>query len=219
VLRLAISPADLSSTGSDLPALTALLPRSLSPEGLLMEWLAEGPGTGVETLAFSGWAPRRAWAVIDPERQFYPIAYGLRPLVLRPHSLQDGYWAVEQCLRCPGIGMTWCRIERAPPIVLRRWKLAAEAGGGIGMLFRPLTARREPTWADVRWLVTPKPGSALGRRWQIELLYCRGGFGGAAVTLDLHHATGAVRVVPELADSTAVVRTAGAPESAARAVC
>jgi hypothetical protein len=192
-----------------------------------MEWLADGPGTGVETLARLHWPSGPGplwWAVVDADWQFSPVAAGWsdqirRPLVLRPGTERDTFWAVEQCLQCPGIGLTWCRIERAPPLVLRRWKLAVEAGGGVGMLFRPVSARRQPTWADVRWLVTPVRGSEQGRRWRVELLSCRGGFGGGTVLLEQSHATGAVHVVPELADSTALSGAAGTAGAAVRAVC
>jgi protein ImuA len=219
-------PSDTAFGG--LPALSDLLPQSLSWRGLLVEWLSDGPGSGAEMLAARCGreiGDGRAWAVIDNRQEFFPAAFCAgedhrpSPIAVRPSSSQDTFWAVEQCLRCPGIGLTWCRIERAPPLVLRRWKLAVETGGGIGMLFRPLADRNQPSWADVRWQVTPEPGSALGRRWQIELLYCRGGFGGGAVTLEQQHATGAVRMVPELADSTVATRSARIAGATARAVC
>ncbi|MDX1970759.1 MAG: hypothetical protein SFV23_26570 [Planctomycetaceae bacterium] len=231
VLRIATesegTPAEEQTAFAGLPALAALLPHAVSPRGLLVEWLSEGSGSGVVSLAARSvlqQLEQTAWAVIDPDGDFFPAMCGWspsmsRPLVLRPGSAQDLFWTVEQCLRCPGLGLTWCRVERAPPLVLRRWKLAAETGGGTGFLFRPASARKQPTWADLRWLVTTQPGTAAGRRWRIETLYCRGGFSGAAVILEQHHATGAVRVVAELGSATGAPRTPQAARAGAGAVC
>lgn len=49
-----------------------------------------------------------------------------------------------------------------------------------------------------------------GRRLRVELLHCRGGTGGGAVSLEISDETGAVRVVPPLAAPASLSRAAGA---------
>jgi hypothetical protein len=48
--------------------------------------------------------------------------------------------------------------------MFRRWQLAAERGGSVGLLMRPSTARAAPSWADVRIAVEPQ---GLGR-WRLQ---------------------------------------------------
>uniref|UniRef100_A0A7C4QKC1 Uncharacterized protein n=1 Tax=Schlesneria paludicola TaxID=360056 RepID=A0A7C4QKC1_9PLAN len=209
-----------------IPALAALLPKALPSKGLLVEWLEEGWGSGVETVAAACHLPLaagRVWAVVEERDEFFPAPFGElcqnHPLlVVRSREVRERYWAVEECLRCSGVGLTWCRIDRPPPVVLRRWKLAVERGGGIGVLFRPKLHQKEPTWADVRWLVTPVPGTPEGRRWQVALLYSRGGFVTGVITLERHHATGVVRVVSPVGHSTVSTGGTCATAAACRAV-
>jgi protein ImuA len=161
---------------------------------------------------------RGAWVVVDPARETYAPALGgwgldpRRTLLLRPETLRDACWGIEQCLRCPGVSATWASIEdRLPTAVHRRWKLAAEAGGGVGLLFRPDSARREPVWADMRLRATPlSGGQGDARRIRIDVLYRRGGLGGSAQVWEIDHATGDVRLVPEVAHPATAERAARA---------
>ena len=108
-----------------------------------------GQGAGAVTLALQimlqSSARRGIWAVVDSARECYAPAlsgWGIDPgkiLVLRPASLPETCWAIEQCLRCPGVSATWAWVdERIPARVHRRWQMAAEVGGGVGMFFRPV---------------------------------------------------------------------------------
>ncbi len=217
----------LFSFQSDVPAVeSSILPGS-PPElgvrpGGIVEWLVARPGAGAVTSALQIMAQSRGsrgiWAMVDPARECYLpglAGWGIdlgRTLVLRPATVQETYWAIEQCLRSPGISATWAWLDqRVPARVHRRWQLAAEVGGGIGLLFRPAKARREPVWADLRLLVTPKSGGeGETRRVQIEELYRRGGKGGSAWVWEIDHAAGIVRLVPEVAHPTAAKRAARA---------
>jgi hypothetical protein len=249
---------EIISTG--IPALNALLPAGGLRQGTLCEWLAE-EGTLAATLALHAVreairseeenAGAKVWALIDEAGDFYPPAaagWGIdldRLLLVRPADARQAAWAVEQCLRCPGVAVTWCKAvaplcgtkllprskvavslrEMRPKVavslretqLLRRWQLAAERGGGIGLLFRSLAARHEPSWADVRFWVEPlavgpqlKNESRAGGRVRVELLSCRGGFGGGAVELEVLHETGVVRVAGPVADPAARPAAAGA---------
>jgi protein ImuA len=205
-----------------LPALDRLLPPAARRTGILVEWLSEDAGSGAATLAMQGVRKHLdqhsgAWAVIDCGGDLNPVAaagWGIDPqrlLVIRPSGPTEVWWSTEQCLRCAGVAVTWCWARELPERVVQRWKRAVEEGGGVGMLFRPASVRRQPSWADVRWLVRALPNADFqGRRIRVELLSCRGGFGGAAIDLEIDHAAGAVRVVPELASATSAARPARA---------
>jgi protein ImuA len=188
--------------------------------GSIVEWLAAAPGAGALASALQlGAQPRSARgivAIVDSTKECYAPAlsgWGISPgqiLLVRPNSRFEACWAIEQCLRCPGVSATWAWVEpRLSPRVHRRWQLAAEVGGGVGIIFRPETARREPVWADLRLLVTPRPGGRGDTRWvRIDVLYHRGGLGGTAQLWELDHAEGAVRLVPEVGDPAVVGREA-----------
>lgn len=205
------------------PELQTLLPKSFRAEGTLVEWLSSAPGHGAGALAAALCRPARdgRWCVIDGSQEFYPAALVANgwplPVVIRPTSLKDSYWAIEQCLRSPAVSLLWCQQEQVPPVVYRRWKLAAETGGGMAMLFRPAALRCQSSWADLRWLVTPEPGTATARRWRMELLYCRQGLADLTLIWEQQHASGAVRLVSELADSTSSARPSRTWQAAAGA--
>jgi protein ImuA len=190
--------------------------------GGIMEWLVAREGSGAVTLALQVMSQssgsRGAWAVVDTARECYVPAlsgWGIDPkriLVLRPATLQEACWSIEQCLRCPGVSATWAWVDRrVPERVHRRWQMAAEVGGGIGMFFRPVQVRREPIWADSRLLVTPwAGGQGETRRVHIEVLYRRGGKGGSTQAWEIDHAAGLVRLVPEVANPATANRAARA---------
>jgi hypothetical protein len=211
-----VAPAESVSRNCISPGLSV---RS----GAIVEWLVPGKGTGAFTLAMQvmagSSAGRGLLVVVDAAREFYVPAlsgWGIDPgkvLLLHPSTKEETCWAIEECLRCPGVSATWAWVdERIPPRAHRRWQLAAEAGGGTGLFFRPVTARRSPVWADLRLLVTPLAGGTQeeARRLHIEVLYRRGGLGGITQAWEIHHAAGLVRLVPPLATSKAANRKARA---------
>ena len=209
-----------------ISALDALLPGGGVESGSLVEWLAPSDGSGAAILALQGvrlaLGQHLVWAVVDFASEFHPPAvcgWGVSLdslLLLRPTSVADAIWAVEQCLRCPAVGVTWFSSEQLPDRVVQRWKRAVEVGGGMGVLFRPVEANRRASWADVRWHVQSQPDvgvvegdvressvgrhAVAGRVIRVELVSCRGCFAGGGVDLELHDATGDVRVVSAVAD-------------------
>jgi len=216
----ATKAGDIGTLG---PPWDRCVPRGAVRPGLIVEWLTDHAGDGGGALACQ-WTRHflergGALVIVDDDGEFYSPAaarYGLsldRTIVVRPSNHKEVIWTLEQSLRCRGVAATWCRLARLADREFRRLQLAAETGGGLGLFFRPATARAEPTWADLRWLVQPVAGgtefSSSGRRIRLELLHCRVGTGGAAVLLDIDD-EGAVHLVPELAAPTARRRPARA---------
>jgi protein ImuA len=186
--------------------LDRLLPEGGLRRGTLVEWLSGGRGSGAATLALA--AARQAVAsagalvVVDRDGLFYPpaaVRLGIdlrRLIVVRPRSDEERDWAVDQVLRCRAVSAAWCPIGSSTghqePLdqVFRRWQLAAETSGVLGLLVRPAAARQEPSWAELRLWVEPLPlavprGAGRSRRLRVELLRARGAQAGAAIELEL----------------------------------
>jgi protein ImuA len=182
--------------------------------GTLTEWLSEGPGTGTESLTLKLVSDLHGiLMIVDSHHTFYPpaaAALGVAladTIIVRPRREADALWAVEQSLRCRGVGIVLARLNHVESRSFRRLQLAAEQGGAIGVLIRPASQRASPSWAQARFLVRALPSQPVGRRLQLESLHRDGG---DVVELELNDATGAVCLVSRLAASTAVRRAAGA---------
>ena len=203
--------------------LDRLLPEGGLAWGTLVEWLADGDGSGAQTLALRSacQACRRGGAlmVLDRQGEFYPPAAARlgadldRLIVVRAASAADDAWALDQSLRCPGVTAVLAWPERLDGRTFRRLQLAVEEGGGLGVLVRPGAVRSEPSWADVRLLVEPMPletacklkidscqsaiGEPLGtmRRTRIHLLRCRGSAAGRSIDVEIDDETHTVHLV------------------------
>lgn len=186
--------------------LDALLPSRGFLPGSLVEWIAPSAGSGATFLALAvarqvcgtdGWL-----VVVDTAGTFYPpaaAALGIRlprMLWVRPGSENLARWATDQALRCPGVTAVLAWPAALDPTTFRRWQLAAEQSRALGLLVRPATALGEPSWAEARLLVDPRPpgksdpAREADRCWRIELLHARGGWGGRSTDLGIDHETG-----------------------------
>jgi protein ImuA len=218
-------------SSSGCPALDRLLPQGGFPRGALIVWLGpQGGGAGTLALLAAREATRPAGAlvVLDRAKQFYPpaaAAWGLdlhRLMVVRPRTTRDAIWALDQVLRCRGVGAVWAPLERLDARSFRRLQLAAEASQCLAFLLRPPRLRGQPSWAEMQLLVAPSSqGSRGGRRWRIELTRCRGAPGGGAIELEMDeqngemhevssHETHALPMAPTLAHSAPARREARA---------
>ena len=173
--------------------------------------------------------------IADPRRDFYApaaVRLGLRPdqLILLQHPREEElYWAIEQALRCPAVAAVYAAADlnsttrqsflgsNLDQRWLRRFQLAAEQGGGLGIFVRPVRVAGRPTWADLQWRVAIDPTSLHSHEsrtspakmrlheanntplheahvpLQVELLRCRGQTSGHAVALQLNLQTGEAR--------------------------
>lgn len=198
-------PPEAISSGCQ--PLDRLLPQGGFQQGSLIEWIAGGAGSGTSLLAML--AARVACCrggtlvLVDRGQSLYPPAANACQLDLRntivvhPANEKDECWAIEQALRCPAVAAVVAWPGRLTSHAFRRLQLAAEHGGGVGLLVRPATARHESSWASVRMLVTPRVTSShTGRQsWRlgIELLRCGGLFGTKPLEIEIDHQTGELR--------------------------
>jgi protein ImuA len=210
--------------------LDQLLPDQGVLRGSLVEWLYGRAGSGAATLAllYVRQACRQGGAlvVVDRLRQVYPpalAAWGIdlaQVILVHPRDVREEIWVWDQSLRCTAVGAVWGEIERIDERSFRRLQLAVEDSGGVGLMVRPLRARREPTWADVRLLVEPRCGDQ-GRQLCVHLLHCRGAAARGSVLLELDEWSGRLQkargthetriggLAAELARTTADRRSTG----------
>lgn len=212
--------SDTKAIPTGIAALDTLLPEGGFQGGKLVEWLADSPASGVDLLALlsarSLLQNGAAIVVLDRDKTFYfpaVITLGITPrqiIVVRPKNREEELWALEQCLQSAGVAVSLCRLERATTRALRRLQLAVERGGGLGFLLRPLSARGQPAWSDVRLMVTPLVTLSSHRRWRVEVVRCRRGACEKSLILELDDATGALSAIPELAATARGSRVARA---------
>lgn len=109
----------------------------------------------------------RQWGV-DPARL----------LVVEARDDTETLWVLEEALRSPAIVAAVGEVMAVDLFRTRRLQLAAEAGGGAGLLLRPREPGVEPSAAVTRWRVhlrAPPPGSDLQPlRWTAELWRVKG---------------------------------------------
>jgi hypothetical protein len=203
--------------GSGCPPLDRLLPERGLRRGTLVEWLSAGRGNGADLLALL--AAREVCraggmlVIVDRQKSFYPpgaLCWGIdlrQLMIVRPTDDADDAWAWDQSLRSPAVAAVWGWPHPRDEQTLRRWQLAAEASGTIGLLLRPNRVRSDPSWAELRLLVQPlvaphQPGEASRRRLRVELLRARSAIAGGSVTLELNEENAQVQEVSRHDTST-----------------
>ena len=183
------------------------LPHGGYARGSMLELLRSGPGSGVSSIALmiarQAIVDGKYLVVIDPQRQFYPPAMkslGIpleRIIALQPANHADAIWGLAQVLRCSAVGAVIAEVGPLEDRVARKLQLAAEQGGGLGIFLRDArSARSQPSWADVQWLVrsaTPEHNTHnlemqhQDVRWfNLELARCSGGRTGARLTVGVN---------------------------------
>ena len=132
-------------------------------------------------------APAMVWC--DPHHTVYPPALKLagvpldRLCLVHPPQCEL-LWTLAECLRCPGVGVVVATLPlRLSRVEARRLQLAAERGGGIAILMRPLHLA-EVYAAASRWHVSPAPGERGIQRWKIVPFHGHGRYFGQSFTLE-----------------------------------
>jgi protein ImuA len=198
---------DQARISSGCRAMDRHLPQGGYARGSMLELLRSGSGSGVTSLALliarQAIVDGKYLVVVDPQRQFYPPAMkslGIpleRVIALQPANHADAIWGLAQVLRCSAVGAVIAEVGTLEDRIARKLQLATEQGGGLGVFIRDaLSARSQPSWADVQWLVraaTPAPHlrslemQQQDTRWfHLELTRCSGGRTGARISLGVN---------------------------------
>jgi cell division inhibitor SulA/protein ImuA len=172
------------------PELDANLPGGGWPMGALCELMPETAGIGelsllLPALCALAQAGRHIAWIAPPYLPYAPalVQHGLsleRLLMVEAPGPQESLWAAEQALRCPAFGAVLSWPSVMPDRSVRRLQLAAEAGGSLGILYRPAEAHRQHSPAALRLRLRP------AREELIVFIHkCRGGRAGLQLHLAL----------------------------------
>jgi cell division inhibitor SulA/protein ImuA len=168
---------------SGFPELDASLPGGGWPIGAIAELMSDAIGIGelsllVPVLSRLARAGRYIAWIAPPYLPYAPALAqrGLpleRMLLIHTRSLQESLWAAEQALRCPAVGAVLGWPAYIIDKNVRRLQLAAEAGGSLGILYRPPEAARESSPAALRLRLHSAPDGLA-----VEIQKSRGGRAG-----------------------------------------
>ena len=204
----AVAAAAAAPTG--FAALDAEFPGGGWPAGGLAEVLCRSEGIGELQLVLPALAAltaaghRVAW-LAPPHLPYAPAlrAAGLRLerlTVVRAPGRRDALWAAEQALRAGSFHALLIWLPRASYPELRRLAVAAQAGPGFALAFRPPEAACESSPAVLRLALEPgfKPGVETGAaqfpiQLAVRILKRRGVPVGAALRIPIErpvHALG-----------------------------
>ena len=188
VARMERGAAANAGTLSLSAEIDGALPGGGLARGALHEVLAADPGAAA---AFCALILARAtgsvvWISATPDAWPPGLStFGLDPadlVMVRAERPTDGLWAFEEALRSPAVTGAVLSLQGAPPDMVagRRLQLAAEAGGGVGLLLLQDTERTQPSPARTRWRVGAAAAEDRERPcWDVTLLRCNGGRPGA----------------------------------------
>lgn len=159
---------DREVVSSGLRRLDSLLPGGGIRRGSLIEWLADGEGSGATTLAglvacrLAAASSARTIVVVDRRGWFHPPGLipwltrqsdpgkeGPRLIVARPAGDDDEIWAIDQALRCSGVAavVAWPRMAAL-------WSGQERPARGHG--------RQQWTTAMRRWQLAARSSGAVG---------------------------------------------------------
>jgi protein ImuA len=147
---------------------------------------------------------RGAGALYPPGLARFKISTGSFTLA-RAARRRDALWVAEEALRsgaCAGVAL---EADFALAVTeSRRLQLAAEEGGGLGLVLRPhgVATAGTASVARTRWLAEPCPGPAGASNWRLELNRNRSGPQGIW-QVTWHDATHRLHLVSEALDRPA----------------
>ena len=209
-----VGNSDMVSGGAAV--IDRILPAGGYRKGILIDWIAP-TGCAADFLSMKvakeAASHGGAIVIIDPDRQFFPVAAAamglpMEQLIVLQSSSQPGagaidhdlLWAIDQSLRCPAVAAVWGPLPKIDDRWSRRFQLSAESSGCLGLFVRPFSVARQPSWAEVQWLVSPA-GEISGAATadpnlfftRLQMVRCRGSHTGQSVLLSINTVTGSVR--------------------------
>ena len=177
-----------------LGPVTAAFPNNSFPLAAVHEFISHGPEAAAATSGFVncllGGLMKGGKAVvwISGTRTLFPPAlkaFGVTPeqiIFIDLPRRKEQLWAMEEALKCEGIGAVVAEIPEIDFIASRRLQLAVEKSRVTGFLLRQQPRSLQTIAAVARWKILPlasacsdgMPGIGFPR-WEIELQKIRNG--------------------------------------------
>ena len=153
-----------------LGPVAAAFPQGAFPTGAMHELLSDGPEGAAASAAFTAaligplMAKGGACIWIGPRRTVFPP--GLRALGMEPDRVlfvdvrkeKEGWWVLEEALKCEGLAAVVGEIREVSFLASRRFQLAVEQSRVTGFLLRERPRNRQPIAVVARWQISPLPG-------------------------------------------------------------
>jgi protein ImuA len=207
-------PAPSSRCPTGLPSLDAALGGGFAGAAV-HELVTATEGAAAHTVALRA-AARAAgenrWVFfIDAAGDLYPpgvAQFGVplgRLVIVRPAYPADALWVCEQTLRCRAVAAVILPLRTIDARASRRLQLAAETGGGLGLLIRQ-DERGGHTFAASRLRLEPLLGDADARRMLVTVLKLRESRPPEPFVVELPDAADSVPAPAEPADRAGTAR-------------
>lgn len=206
--------ADGSICDGGLGLIKHAFPNASFPVGAVHEFYCNGAESVAATTGFiagivSSLMQSTGTALwISSSGSVFPPAlqsFGIEPdkiVFVDLHNEKEGFWAMEEALKCGGLSAVIIEMQEISFTVSRRFQLAVEESHVTGFVIR-CNPKNLATACVTRWRITPLPGESeeglpgLGfPRWNVELLKVRSG---KPDTWQLEWAAGRFRHVNKLA--------------------
>jgi len=176
--------------------------REWIPPLLILAHLADRATTinGQAERGWCVWIGARIWPAPHAIANALP-----RTLLVDPSTAADRLWAIDACLRCPGL-VVIADGSALDTAATRRLQLAAESAGAISIIARPPHEIGCLSAAATRWRVAhATTGHADGaQRWKVKLFRCKGVAStvthGSSVVLERNDVGAVVDVSPDVGE-------------------
>lgn len=186
--RAPLSSAPVKALGTGYTQLDQLLPEGGWPAAELVEFLCPQWGIGeiqllCTTLARLSQQERWIVLVAPPWIPYAPALsdYGIdldKLIIVRARAAQEQLWALEQSLASGACSAVLGWPEAIQSGQVRRLQLAAQKGGGLGVILRPAEQQQQASPAPLR-IELGLPDAEL----RVRIVKCRGGWGSSWLRL------------------------------------
>jgi protein ImuA len=135
-------------------------------------------------------AGRHVLLVSPPYTPYMPAWENLgidrrRIVIVKAHALAERLWTFEQGIKSAAFGAILGWLSGISQQAARKLQILARSAATLAFLFRPASARLEPSAAPLRILLDPIRRHALSRTLRLHLLKRRGMPAGLSIYLTL----------------------------------
>ncbi len=151
------------------------------------------------------WVGKRCWPYPRSPTVGAWKSMTARSIFIDPPDAGSRAWAIDLALRSTAVAVVVGDGSGLDMAGSRRLQLAAQAGGGLGLLARAPNEITSLSVAATRWVIHASPSPNANPRWMVELARCKGGqcaAVGRTWTVERDEARGLVVVSADVGDGS-----------------